>query len=317
MKALLLAAMLACASFAQAAWPDRPVRIIAPDAPGGGGDIIARVLADEFARRFGQSFVVDNRPGAGGRIGVEAVWRSPADGYTLLIGNAGSNGINGALYSNLPYDLNTFTPISLVVQGPNVLVVNRAKLPVATVQELIAAARAQPGVLNFASGGPGSSAHLSMELFKQRAGVDLQHVPFRGAPPMVTAVIQGEPPVAFMNLSNVMPVIRKGEVTAVAVTSLRRWPELPDVPTVAESGLPGYETIAWNGLLGPPGLPREIVDALHGAIAEIATGPGLKEKAAILGNEVVASTPEAFAQRIRDDVAKWKALVASTGIRLD
>jgi len=318
MKRLMIAAMLACASIAQAAWPDRPVRIVAPDAPGGGGDIIARVLGDELGKIFGQPFPVENRPGAGGRIALENVAHSAPDGYTLLVGNAGSNGINGAIYRDLPYDtVNAFTPISQIVQGPNILVVNRTELPVATVAELIAYAKAHPGELNYGSGGPGSSAHLSMELFKQRAGIDMQHVPFRGASPMTLAVVQGETPVAFMNLSNVLPLIRRGEVTPIAVTSLQRWHDVPDVPTVDESGLKGFETIAWNGLLAPAGLPREIVDKLHAAVVKIAQEPNLKEKAELLGNEVVASTPEEFAARIRADVAKWRALVDATGLRLD
>lgn len=309
-------AMLALPALAQGqAYPTRPVRIIVPSSPGDGGDSVARLYAHHLERRFGQGFVIENRTGAGGRIGTEAAVRAPNDGYTLVMGNAGSHGINAALYRSLPYDIaRDFQPISLLVEAPNVLVVNRQKLPVADVAALIATAKADPGGLNYASGGPGTSAHLTMELFKSLAGVDLQHVPFRGAGPGLQALVSGEPPVMFVNLPPAMAFIRRGELQALAVTSATRTPDLPDVPTVAESGLPGFETIAWFGLLAPAGTPRPVVDALHAAVVEISAIPDVVEKVRLIGGFPRASTPEQFRERIIADIAKWRRLVAEKGL---
>ena len=230
----LLAALpvFAAPAHAQAAWPTRPIRLILPDAPGSGNDTTARLVAPLLEAALGQPFVPDNRGGAGGRIGVEAAFRAAPDGYNFLLGNAGSNGINAAIYRDLPYDLtNAFDPVALLVVGPNALVVNSRELPVNDVAGLIAAIRARPGALNYASGGVGSSAHMSMELFKHEARLDIQHVPYRGTPQLAQAVISGEAPVAFANLVNVMPYIARGEIKLLAVTTLQRHPDLPDTPT--------------------------------------------------------------------------------------
>lgn len=297
------------------AYPTRPVRVIVPSAPGDGGDSVARLYAHYLERKFGQGFIVENRTGAGGRIGTEAAVRAPNDGYTLVMGNAGSHGINAALYRNLPYDIaRDFAPISLLVEAPNVLVVNKTKLPMKDVAELIALAKAKPGELNYASGGPGTSAHLTMELFKSLAGVDLQHVPFRGAGPGLQALVSGEPPVMFVNLPPAMAFIRRGDLHALAVTSAERTPDLPDVPTVAESGLPGFETIAWFGLLAPAGTPRPVIDTLHAACVEISAIPDVVEKVRLIGGFTRASTPEQFHERIRADIAKWQRLVTEKNL---
>jgi tripartite-type tricarboxylate transporter receptor subunit TctC len=317
---MLAAAALALPSAARAqAWPTRPVRIVEPGAPGGGNDTTIRLFAPHLERAFGQSFVVDNRPGAGGRVGVENVFRAAPDGSTLLLGNAGSNGINAAIYRDLPYNLETdFTPISLLVTGPNALVVNPRVFPVQTVAALIAAIKAQPrNHYNYGSGGVGSSAHLSAELFKKMAGVEMEHIPYRGAPQMAQAVITGDAPFLIGNLVNVMPFVARGEVRLLAVSSLQRWPDLPDVPTLDESGLPGFETIAWNALFGPPGLPRPIVDRLVQEVQRIGRLPEVQERVKLIGGQVATGTPEELMRRVRSDIAKWRDLAQSANIRAE
>jgi tripartite-type tricarboxylate transporter receptor subunit TctC len=319
----LLAASAALAlpriAAAQAWSPTRPIRVIDPGAPGGGNDITMRVFAHHLEQALGQPVPVDNRPGAGGRIGVEAAFRAPPDGSTLLIGNAGSNGVNAALYRDLPYNLETdFTPISLLVTGPNALVVNSRVFPVNSVPELIAMIKAQPpGHYNYATAGVGSSAHFSAELFKQMAGVDLVHVPYRGAPAMAQAVVTGDAPFLIGNMVNVMPFVRRNEVRLLAVTSLERWPDTPEVPTLNESGLPGFETIAWNALFGPPGLPQAIVQRLVPELQRIGRLPDVQEKVKLIGGQVVTSTPDVLAARVRSDIAKWRELAQRANIKVE
>lgn len=320
-RAVLAAPAVLMAAFgaaAQETWPSRPVRVIVPSAPGDGGDSIARLYAAKLQEALGQPFPVENRTGAGGRIGTEAAARAAPDGYTLIMGNAGSHGINGAVYRNLPYDLvRDFQPISLLVEAPNVLVVNRKVLDVGSVAELIAYAKARPGQLDYASGGVGTSAHLSMELFKSMAGLDLQHVPFRGAANGLQALVSGTPPVMFVNLPPAMAIIQRGELHALAVTSMQRTPDLPETPTVHESGLPGFETIAWFGLLAPAGTPRAIVDRLHAECARIAAMPDVVAPVRKIGGFPRATTPEEFHERVRNDVAKWQRLVAEKNLALE
>jgi tripartite-type tricarboxylate transporter receptor subunit TctC len=300
-------------------WPMRPVRVVEPGAPGGGNDTTLRLFAPHLERALGRSFVVDNRAGAGGRIGVEAVVRSAPDGYTLLMGNAGSNGINAAIYRDLPYNLETdLTPISLLVTGPNALVVNPRVFPVDNVSGLIAAIKAKPaGFYNYGSGGIGSSAHLSAELFKQMAGVQLEHIPYKGSGAMGQAVITGDAPFLIANLINVMPFVARGEVKLLAVTSLARWPDLPDVPTLDESGLRGFETIAWNALFGPKGLPQAVVDRIVPELQRIGRLPEVIDRVKSIGGQVVCSPPEALAARVRGDVAKWRDLARRVDIRAE
>ena len=319
-RALLAAGMAAAPGFAFAqTWPTRPVRIVEPGAPGGGNDTTIRVFAHYLEAALGAPVPVDNRPGAGGRIGVENVFRSPPDGSTLLLGNAGSNGVNAALYRDLPYDLERdFVPISLLVTGPNALVVNPRIFPVSSVAELVAAIRAKPpGHYNYGSGGVGSSAHFSAELFKMMAGVNLEHVPYRGASQMGQAVITGDAPFLIANLVNVMPFVTRGEVKLLAVTSLERWPDTPEVPTLDESGLKGFETIAWNGLFGPPGLPQEVVRRLVPELQRIGRLPDVIEKVKLIGGQVITSQPEVLAARVRTDIAKWRDLAQRANIRIE
>lgn len=310
------AAPVARPAAAQPAWPSRAVRLILPDAPGSGNDTTARLVAPLLEAALGQPFVVENRGGAGGRIGVEAAFRAAPDGYSFLLGNAGSNGINAAIYRDLPYDLTSaFEPVALMVVGPNALVVNSRVLPVNDVAGLIAAIRARPGQLNYASGGVGSSAHMSMELFRNQAGLDIQHIPYRGTPALAQAVISGEAPVAFVNLVNIMPYIQRGEVKLLAVTTLTRHPDLPDTPTVHESGLPGFETVAWNGFLAPRGTPAPIRARFREELVKLRGNATLQDRIRLLGGTLVVSTPEEFQQRIETDIAKWKRLAEAANIR--
>ncbi|WP_270937475.1 Bug family tripartite tricarboxylate transporter substrate binding protein [Falsiroseomonas oryzae] len=301
------------------AWPTRPVRLVVPDAPGGGNDTTARVFAHHLEQALGQPVPVDNRAGAGGRIGVENAFRSPGDGSTLLLGNAGSNGINAALYRDLPYDLERdFVPISLLVTGPNALVVNPRVFPVDSVAALLAAIRAQPrGHFNYATAGAGSSAHFSAELFKAMTDTDMVHVPFRGAAGMAQAAVAGDAPFLIANMVNVLPFVRRGELRILAVTSLDRWPDLPEVPTLHESGLAGFETIAWNGLFGPPGLPPAIVQRLVPELQRIGRLPDVIERIKLLGGQIVTSPPEMLAARVRADIAKWRDLAQRANIRIE
>ncbi len=317
-RRMLLGVALATPALAQSPWPTRPIRLIVPDSPGSGNDTTARLFAAHLEPLLGQPLPVDNRGGAGGRIGVEAAWRSAPDGSTLMLGNAGSNGINGAIYRDLPYDLVTgFEPISQLVAGPNVLVVNRRVLPAADVPQLVTMLKSRSDGYAYGSGGVGSSSHLSMELFRLRAGFAAIHVPYRGTPALAQGIISGDTPISIANLVNVMAFVRRGEMVPLAVTSLTRWPELPDVPTLAESGFPGFETLAWNGLFGPPGLPRWIVDRVHDAALQVALIPEVIDRVRLLGGELVVSTPAAFAARIAADVAKWKDVVERAGIRAE
>lgn len=301
---------------AQPGWPNRPLRWILPDAPGSGNDATARLVTPLLEPALGQPTVVDLKPGAGGRIGVEAAFRSPPDGYSFLLGNAGSNGINAAIYRDLPYDLATaFEPISLVVMGPNVLTVNPKVVPVASVMELAAYIRARPGQLNYGSGGVGASNHMTTELLKHQLGLDIQHVPYRGTQAMALGAISGDSPVLAGNLVNLMPFIQRGELRALAVTTRTRSPMLPDVPTMIEAGVPDFETVAWNGLLAPKGTPPAIRERMHVELVKLRDNAMLRERISAIGGEVVMSTPEAFAQRIRDDIAKWKRLAEAADIR--
>jgi tripartite-type tricarboxylate transporter receptor subunit TctC len=299
-------------------WPTRPVRVVEPGAPGGGNDTTLRLFAPHLERALGRAFVVENRAGAGGRIGVEAAVRAAPDGYTLLMGNAGSNGINAAIYRDLTYDLETdLTPISLMVTGPNALVVNPRVFPVDNVAGLIAAIKTKPaGFYNYGSGGIGSSAHLSAELFKQMAGVQMTHIPYNGAAAMGRAAITGDAPFLIANLINVMPFVARGEVKLLAVTSLTRWPDLPDVPTLDESGLRGFETIAWNALFGPKGLPQAVVDRIVPELQRIGRLPEVVERVKSIGGQVVCSTPDVLAARVRGDIAKWRDLGRRVDIRV-
>jgi tripartite-type tricarboxylate transporter receptor subunit TctC len=311
------AAALAASAIAADDWPSKPVKIVVPSPPGDGSDITARVVADKLQAAFGQPFVVENKPGAGGVVAAEQVAHAAPDGYTLIMGNAGSHGINAAVYSKLTYDaVASFAPVSLISYSPNVLVVNPAS-PIRSVKDLIDAARAAPGAIDFASGGQGSSAHMSMELFKYLTRTDLHHIPYKGATPALTDIIAGTVPLGFFNLPPAIGHIRSGKVRALAVTTAERWPGLPDVPTVAEAGVPGFETVAWFGLLAPAGTPRAVIDRLATQIQAIVAMPDVRARIEATGAKEVGSTPQAFAARIKDDVAKWKQVAAAANVHID
>ncbi|CAB5679680.1 Argininosuccinate lyase [Delftia tsuruhatensis] len=315
--ALALGAALAPVQAGAQAYPSRPVRIVVPYPAGGTTDIIARLAAAQLTERLRQPFVVENRAGASGAIGSAAVAQAAPDGYTLVMGTASSHGINPALQKNLPYDaVRDFSPVTLVASTPNIIVVHPG-VPVKTLAELLALARARPGQVNFGSTSAGGSPHMSAELLKMMAGVDMVHVPYKGASPMLTDLMGGQIQVGFDNLPSTIAFVRSGKLRALAVTTAQRWPGAPEIPTVAESGVPGYEVSGWFGLLAPAGTPRAVLDALQSAIAQAVQAPEVAGQLRGLGAEPVASRPEAFARQIRTDVDKWRGVAKATGVTLE
>lgn len=321
---LTASAALATAPWAQAqaAWPDKPVRIVVPFAPGGTTDILARVIAPELSKAFGQSFVVDNKGGAGGNIGAEIVAKSPGDGYTLLMGTVGTHGINKSLYGKLPYDpQKDFAPITLVAGVPNVMVMNARRaqeLGIATVPDFIRYAKANPGRLNMASSGNGTSIHLAGELFKSRTGVFMTHIPYRGSGPALKDLLGSAVDVMFDNLPSAMPHIKSGGLKAFAVTSGVRSGALPDLPTVAEAGpLPGFEASSWFGLLAPAGTPADVVSRLQQETAKALAQPAVKERLLSQGAIPGGNTPAEFARLIDAEITKWAGVVKASGAKVD
>lgn len=296
-------------------YPIKPIRMIVPSAPGSGPDIMARAIGQKLTESLGQPVVIDNRPGAGGIIGSEAAAKSPPDGYTLIMSNAGAHAVNASLYAKLPYDpVRDFAPVTLVAMAPNILIVHPA-LPVRSVKELIVLAKAKPGELTFGSGGNGSTAHLSGEMFKTMAGINIVHVPFKGSPAAVIGVISGQIAMAFPNIPPALPHVRSGKLKALAVTTAKRSAAVPELPTVAEAGLPGYEATAWFGVLAPAATPPQIIAKLNAAIVKSLRTREMQERLAAEGTEPVGNTPEQFAQTVRNDIAKWAKVVKSSGAR--
>ena len=314
---LLVAVVSFATTGALAEYPDKPVKIIVPFPPAGTTDILARLIAARLTDKLKQPFVVENRPGAGGAIGSLAVAKSPADGYTLVMATVSSHSINSALYKNLPYDaVKDFAPITIVGSTPNVLMVNPA-VPAKNLAELLALAKARPGSLNFGSTSQGGSPHMSGELLKSMANVDITHIPYKGAGPMLIDLIGGQVQIGFDNLPSSIGHIRSGKLRAIAVTTLKRFPGSPEIPTMAESGLPGYEVSAWFGLLAPAGTPKPVIDALYKNIADILRQPEVAKQLFDLGAEPGGNTPEAYARQIAADVEKWKKVVAATGVKAE
>jgi tripartite-type tricarboxylate transporter receptor subunit TctC len=309
--------LLAPAASAQGTYPTKPIRLIVPSPPGDGSDLMARAIGDKLTQAWGQAVVVDNRQGAGGRVGTEVAAKSAPDGYTLIMGNAGSHGINAALYKDLPYDLERdFVAVTQVMRAPNVLVINPS-LPAKSVAEFIALLKASPGKYSYGSGGNGSSAHFTAELFKSMAGVDIAHIPYKGATPALTDVIGGQVVMFMGNLPPAMGHIKAGRVRALAVTTTRRSSLVPDLPTVAEGGLPGFETVAWFGLFAPAGTPPEIVARIRDEVAKIVQQPDIHERIVTLGGEPVGNSPSEFAAIVRGDIAKWKGVAKAASIVAD
>lgn len=309
---------------AQASWPTKPVRIVVPFAPGGTTDILARAVAPELSKAFGQQFVVDNRAGAGGNVGAEIVARSAPDGYTLLMGTVGTHGINRALYPKLSYDpIKDFAPITLVAAVPNVMEMNADKakqLGINSVQDFIAYAKTHPGKLSMASSGSGTSIHLAGELFKSMTGSYMTHIPYRGSGPALLDLVGGNTDVMFDNLPSSMQQIKGGKLKALAVTSAQRSPALPDVPTVEEVGGPslkGYEASSWFGLLAPAGTPPDIVNRIQHEVAKSLGTPAIKEKLVAQGALPSGNTPAEFAKLIDSEHKKWAAVVKASGAKVD
>jgi len=307
---------------AQAAWPNKPVRIVVPFAPGGTTDILARALAPELSRAFGQQFIVDNKPGAGGNVGAEQVAKSAPDGYTLLMGTVGTHGINQSLYPKLPFDpIKDFAPITLVAGVPNVLVMNPAKAEaerINSVADLIRYAKAHPGKLNMASSGNGTSIHLSGELFKSMTGTFMLHFPYRGSGPALLDLIGGTMDLMFDNLPSAMPQIKAGKLKALAVTSAQRSAALPDLPTIAEAGpVKGFDASSWFGLLAPAGTPADIVNRVQQESAKALGTPALKERLLSQGAIPSGMAPGEFAAYIAAETKKWAQVVKVSGAKVD
>lgn len=324
--ALLSACMtgLTSTARAQAAWPSKPVRIVVPFPPGGTTDIMARAMAPELSRAFGQPFIVDNRAGAGGSLGTDIVAKSPADGYTLLMGTVGTHGINRALYAGLSHDpIHDFAPITLVASVPNVLVMNPDKarsMGVRNVQDFIRVLKANPGKLNMASSGSGTSIHLAGELFKSMTGTFMLHLPYRGSGPALMDLVAGNADLMFDNLPSSIAQIKAGKLSALAVTSAVRSSALPDVPTVEQAGGPalkGYEASSWFGLLAPVGTPPEIVQRIQQEVARSLATQALKERLLAQGAIPGGNSPAEFAQHIVDEHRKWAQVVKVSGAKVD
>ena len=301
------------ASAAAQDFPKKPVTIIVPFSAGGTTDILARIVGQYLGQKFGESVVIENRDGAGGNIGTQMAARAKADGYTLLMGTVGTHAINAALYSKLNFDhIKDFQPLTRVAMVPNLLVVNPQR-PYRSVKELIEYAKAHPGEVTFASSGNGSSIHLSGELFKLMAKVDMLHVPYRGSAPAVTDLLGGQVDIMFDNMPSAIQHVRNNTLVPLAVTPAKRSPELPEIPTVAEAGVPGYEATSWFGLFAPAGTPDDVVQVLHGAITEALKDPEVIKKFSAQGAEVHSETPEEFAKFIAAETEKWAEVVKASG----
>jgi tripartite-type tricarboxylate transporter receptor subunit TctC len=303
---------------AQAAdYPDKPVRMIVPYPPGGTSDLLARAIAPRLGERLQQTVIIENRAGAGGVIGAQAVARSAPDGYTLVFASIASHGILPVLQKPAPYDaIKDFSPITLVANTPNVLVAN-IQQPIKSLAELLAAAKAKPGSINFGSTSLGGSPHMGGELLKTLAGIDIVHVPYKGGGPMLIDLMGGQVQVAFDNLPSSINHIRAGKIRALAVTTAKRWPGAPDIPTMAEAGVPGYESGAWFGLLAPANTPKPIVEMLQKHVAAILKLPEVEKMFLEQGAEPVGNTPEQFAKVIASELQKWAKVAATTGVKLD
>lgn len=315
LMALALTAL--AATSAHADYPDKPIRMIVPYPPGGTTDLLARAIAPRLGERLHQTVVIENRAGAGGVIGAQAVARSAPDGYTIVFASIATHGILPVLQKPAPYDaIKDFSPITLVASTPNVLVAN-IQQPIKSVAELLAAARAKPGTINFGSTSLGGSPHMSGELLKTLTQIDIVHVPYKGGGPMLIDLMGGQIQVAFDNLPSSINHIRAGKIRALAVTTAKRWPGAPDIPTMAEAGVPGYESGAWFGMLAPANTPRPIVDLLQKHVSAILKLPEVEKMFMEQGAEPVGDTPEQFAKVISSELQKWAKVAAASGVKLD
>ena len=310
---LLMAAALTHAQ----SFPVKPVRVITPFTAGSAIDTLARVVGQKLSDTWGQQVVIDNRIGANGIIGTEAAAKAPPDGYTVYLGNISTLAVNPHLYLKLPYDaLRDFAPVTLAATIPVVLVVHPS-LPVKSVRELIPLAKAHPGQLNYASGGTGSAQHLPMEMLRVETGINIVHVPYKGLGPAFSDVLGGQVPMMFTGVSNVVPYMKTGRLRVLAIGSPKRSATLPEVPTVAEAGVPGFDFDSWTGYLVPVGTPRELIVKLHADITRTLAAPEVRDKLVTLGFDLVGGTPEAFATLIRNDIARFGKLIKAAGIKAE
>ena len=317
MRKYMLLAMLFAANAALAQnFPSKPIRVIVPFPPGGGTDIVARTVTPKMAEILGQPFIVENRAGAGGNIGTEVVAKSPADGYTLLVASA-STAINTTLVPNLSWDIaRDFSPVVLMVVN-NHLLAAHPSVPANNVRELLALAKAKPGFVTYASYGPGSSAQLTAELFKMMAHVDLLHVPYKGAAPAVNDLLGGQVNIIFADVAALLPHIKSGKLKALGIASTKRFEGLPDVPTIAESGVPGFEAGGFLGLIAPAGTPRPVIDELNAAARKSLAMPDVRERLLALASPPVGGTPEEFAAYMKREVDKWARVIRAANIKAE
>ncbi len=301
---------------AASGYPTRPLRWIVPYAPGGGADTVTRVVGQKLAESWAQPVVIDNRPGAAGIVGADVAAKARPDGYTILMA-ATPHAVNVSLYNQLPFDLTRdFTAVTLVASFPNILVLHPS-VPVTSIKELVALAKSRPGQLNFASNGNGTSPHLAMELFKSMAGISMMHVPYKASSQAFTDLLGGQVSLMFPNLPSALPHVKSRKLKALAVTGIRRSPAAPDIPTMAEDGVPGYAADTWNGVLVPAGTPRAIVLRLNSELVKIVNMPDMKQRLLTLGAETIGNTPEEFSAYLKAEITKWALVIKNAGIRVD
>jgi tripartite-type tricarboxylate transporter receptor subunit TctC len=314
---LLAAALLLPQESPAQAYPSKPIRIIVPFPAGGIADVFARIIGARFSAAWGQPVVVENRAGAGGNIGADAVAKAPADGYTLVMGNVGTHAVNASLFRNLPYDpVRDFTPVALVMEAESLLAVHPS-VGADTPTQLIALARANPGKLTFGSAGPGTAGHLAGELFKSMARVDITHVPYKGSVPAITDLLAGQTAMVFATMPTVLPYVKAGKLKGLAVLGLQRSAAAPEIPTLDESGLKGFEVNNWIGIFGPKGMPRDVTLKLNGAIVELMKTPEVQTRLLNEGARFTATTPERFAAFVGAEAAKWGKLIREVGVKVD
>ena len=295
-------------------YPAKPIRLVVPFPPGGPADSLARVVGEKIGASMGKPIVVDNRPGAGGNIGMEVGAKAAPDGYTLVLAPAGNLTVNPSLYHSVPYDVGRdFAPVTVLATVPNILVVHPS-VPAKTVTELVHYAKAHPGELNFSSPGNGSGAHLAGELFKSLAAIDIAHIPFNGIAPAVTAVVGGQVQLMFAGAPSVLQHVKSGRLNALGVASLKRIAAAPDLPTLSESGFPGFDVTSWYGIVAPAGTPNDVITRLHNEMTKALNEPDVREKLAGLGAEPVGNTPAEFAAMIKSETAKWSRIVKDAKI---
>jgi len=305
------------AADAAPAYPVKPIRLVVPFTPGGTTDIVARIIAQKLDEAWGQQVIVDNRPGAGGNVGVELVAKSPADGYTLVLGHIGTFGFGPSLYTKLPYDpIADFAPVTVFSTVPNMLVVNAA-LPVRSVKELLALARSRPAQLNYGSAGSGSAAHLAVEYFKLLGKVDITHIPYKGTSPMMTDLIAGQTQLTITGVTPLYPHVKSGRLRALGIGSTQRLAMLPDLPTIAEAGVPGYESTTWFGVLAPAKTSRDIINKLNAELLKTLQRADVRERLAADGGTPVGTTPEQFGAYIKTEIERWAKVIKQAGVRIE